>query len=108
MTAVDDVANPGPPSQHRPRRRTRLHQIAPLLITLACLLASAGAVRDLGLTTDEPRYIDNSQRIHAWFGDLFSHGPSAAFEEKRLADGWYSARQDSKSQRLSPTSATRR
>ena len=96
MTAVDDAANPGPPSQHSPLRRTRLQQIAPLLITLACLLASAWAVRDLGLTTDEPRYIDNSQRIHAWFGDLFAHGPGAAFEEKRLAEGWYYARQESK------------
>jgi len=96
VTRASDEVEPGSPSQATPGRRTRLWRAAPLGVALVCLLVSAWSVRDLGLTTDEPRYINNSQRIHAWFGDLFGQGPGAAFAEDRLAEGWYYARPESK------------
>ena len=96
MTRASDEVEPGSPSQATPGRRTRLWRAAPLGVALVCLLVSAWSVRDLGLTTDEPRYINNSQRLQAWFGDLFNQGPAAAFAEDRLAEGWYWARPESK------------
>ena len=72
------------------------HRLATLAVALLVLVVSALVSRDLGLTTDEPRYIDNCQRIHAWFEDLVSESPAVVFAQDRLEEGWYYARPESK------------
>ena len=97
MTAPGDAITPStdpPRPDARPDNWPR--RLAPLAVALVCLVAAAYAARDVGFTTDEPRYIDNSQRLHAWFADLFTQGPSAAFDQDRMAEGWYWARPESK------------
>ncbi|MBQ15533.1 MAG: hypothetical protein CMJ65_00265 [Planctomycetaceae bacterium] len=69
---------------------------APFAVAALCLLVTAWSVREPGLTTDEPRYIENTERLHSWFGQLVDQGPSVAFQHQQLADGWYYARPDSK------------
>ena len=96
MTAPVDAITPMAPSDASPATSSWLHRLAPVGVALLCLLAAAWTSRDLGLTTDEPRYIENSQRLQAWFGDLFNSGPTIAFAEERLAEGWYWARTASK------------
>ena len=96
MTAPVDATPPMGLSDASPETPSRLRRFAPLAVGLLCLVGSAWASRDLGLTTDEPRYIENSQRLQAWFGDLFTSGPAMAFEDARLAEGWYWARTESK------------
>ena len=71
-------------------------RLASIAVGLLCLALSAWASRDLGLTTDEPRYINNSQRLQQWFGDLVTRGPSIAFADEQLDHGWYWARTESK------------
>ena len=96
MTAPGEAITPAAATETAPEPSPWPRRLAPLGVGLLCLVISAWAARDLGLTTDEPRYIDNSQRLQAWFGDLFTRGPAAAFAEDRLAEGWYWARPESK------------
>jgi len=96
VTATVDAITPMAPSDASPETSSWLRRLAPVGVGLLCLFVSAWTSRDLGLTTDEPRYIENSQRLQAWFGDLFNSGPTTAFAKDQLAEGWYWARSESK------------
>jgi len=69
---------------------------APILVAGAVLALMAVTVRDYGLTTDEPVYILNAERLTAWFADLFQKGPAFAFAAERVREGVHFAEPDSK------------
>ena len=59
---------------------------APFAVAAMCLLVTAWSVREPGLTTDEPRYIENTERLHSWFGQLIDQGPTVAFQQQQQGD----------------------
>lgn len=67
-----------------------------LLVGSAVLALCAVSIRDFGITIDEPRYIENNERILRWLGDFAEVGWQENLSADRLRDGWYFARGDSK------------
>lgn len=65
-------------------------------VAIAVLIVFAFTIRDYGLTTDEPRYIENNRRIVNWFFDFATIGVTENLTGERLQEGWYYARPDSK------------
>ena len=76
---------------------SKLRQLGPAAaVALGVLLITGWTARDYGLTTDEPRYIENTDRMTHWLTSVAREGPTTAFETATLSEGWYYARQDSK------------
>ena len=94
----ESIAPAATPSKDPPAcsRRRWLGRAAPFAVAALCLLVTAWSVRAPGLTTDEPRYIENTERLQAWFAQLIDQGPTVAFQKQPLAEGWYYARPESK------------
>lgn len=78
----------------------RVSPLRPLSLTsavaLGVLVVTGWTARDYGLTTDEPRYIENTDRMTRWLVSVPRDGPAVAFTSESLGNGWYYARQDSK------------
>ncbi len=99
MTALDETtASSGDtiniPGASQPRWRR--FPWAAAAVAGFVLLCQAITMRDYGLTTDEPIYILNTQRVLAWTEDLFTKGVDHAFDRERLREGFYVARPDNK------------
>lgn len=67
-----------------------------VLVSIIVLTALWTTAADYGLTVDEPRYIVNNEKLHAWFADFSNVGPADNLRRDRLSAGWYFARADSK------------
>lgn len=75
---------------------TRLCWLWPVGVTIGVTVLMGITNRDYGLATDEPRYIDNADRMTAWADDFGKLGWRENLTAARLREGWYYARPDSK------------
>lgn len=67
-----------------------------IIVSVVVLVILSFTVRDYGLTIDEPRYINNNQRMLAWLQGLGSEPFSDSFSHAKLEQAFYYARPDSK------------